>query len=75
MEEEDGGLARHNSRCGNNIEWENAAIDASINGYHQRKVLEGIESIRMQYRGITVLNNHEQLETWHPVLYEVFEND
>jgi len=38
----------------------------------QRKVLEGIESLRQKHRGMKVLNNFDHVESWKPVLNSFF---
>ena len=42
-------------------------------GLRQRKVREGIESLRERHHGMRVLNTHEQLEMWKPILNDYFE--
>ena len=69
MNTNDGGLARHATTCTEEIKWENA----KITGREQRKYLEGIESLRDKKRGITPLNNYNQLEQWQSTLYALFE--
>ena len=72
MDDQDGGLAKHNAKCSNVIEWEKARIVLTESRWYQRKVLEGFESIRVQCTEKEVLNTHYQLETWKPFLYEHF---
>ena len=46
MGKEDGVLARHSVECTGNIDWEGAKIVGRETGLRQRKVREGIESLR-----------------------------
>ena len=48
MNEGDGGLAKHASRCPNGIDWDNAKIVGKEHKWTQRKFLEGIESLRQK---------------------------
>ena len=73
MNTNDGGLARHAATCSEDIKWENARITAREQRWTQRKYLEGIESLRDKNRGITPLNNYNQLEQWQSTLYAFFE--
>ena len=62
---EDGGQARHTVECQSGDDWGNAEIVAREKGLKQRKVLEGIESLRQKYRGesltiLTMLKNGNQ---------------
>ena len=52
MGKEDGGLARHTTECQSDVDWGNAEIVAREGGLKQRKVLEGIESLRQRYYGL-----------------------
>ena len=62
MGKEDGALARHSVECTGNIDWEGAKIVCRETGLQQRKVREGIASLRERHHGMRVLNYHEQLE-------------
>ena len=73
MGKEDGGLARHTMDCQSGVDWGNAEIIARERGLRQRKVLERIESLRQNYRGMKVLNNFDYVETWKPVLNSFFD--
>ena len=44
-------------------------------GLKQRKVLEGIESLRQKHRGMKVLNNFDHVETWKPILNSFFDRE
>ena len=47
---EDGGLARHTTECQSDVDWGNAEIVERERGFKkQRKILEGIESLRQRY--------------------------
>ena len=72
MGKDDGGLARHNTECPSKVDWERSEIVGKEGDRRQRKVLEGIESLRSQYGNKKVLNNHEQLYPWRGLLYEFF---
>ena len=58
MDKEDGGLARHTVECQGGVDWRNAEIVVRERerGLKQKKVLEGIESLRQKYRGMKVIN-------------------
>ena len=75
MGKEDGGLARHSVDCESGIDWEKARVITTENGLKQRKVREGIESLREQYNGYTILNNFEQLVMWRPLLNKYFKKE
>ncbi|PFX27479.1 putative serine/threonine-protein kinase pats1 [Stylophora pistillata] len=47
MVKEDGGLARQTVECQSGVDWGNAEIVATERGIKQRKILEGIESLRL----------------------------
>ena len=51
---------------------ENAEIVARERGLKQRKVLEGIESLRQRHYGMRVLNNFDHVDTWKPMLNSFF---
>ena len=73
MGKEDGDLACHSVECTGNIDWEGAKIVGREMGLRQRKVREGIELLHERHHGMRVLNNHEQLEMWKPILNDYFE--
>ena len=75
MNTNDGGLAKHTSTCTEEIKWENAKIVGREERWTQRKFLEGIESLREKNKGITPLNNYNQLEQWQSTLYPYFEKN
>ena len=67
MGKEDGVLARHSVECTGNIDWEGAKIVGRETGLRQRKVREGIESLRndtMEWDFSTI----KQLKVWKPIL-------
>ena len=43
-----GSLARHTTECQSDVDWGNAEIVARERGLRQRKILEGIESLRQR---------------------------
>ena len=73
MGKEDGGLARHSVECTGNIDWESAKIVGRKTVLRQKKGRKGIESLRERHYGIRILNNHDQLEMWKPILNDYFE--
>ena len=75
MGKEDGGLARHTIECQRSIDWTNAKIVATERGLRQRKVLEGIESLRQKHRGMKVLNSFDHVETWKSILNCFFDRE
>ena len=72
---EDGGLARHTMECQSGVDWENAEIIARERGLTQRKILEGIDSLRRRHYGMKVLNNFDHVDTWRPVLNSFFDSE
>ena len=75
MGEEDGGLARHTMERQKGVDWENAEIIARERGLKQRKILEGIESLRERHYGMKVPNNFDHVDTWRPVLNSFFDSE
>ena len=73
MGKKDRGLAPHSVECTGNIDWEGAKMVGRETGLRQRKVRERIESLRERHHGMRVLNNHERLEMWKPILNDYFE--
>ena len=51
----DGGLAKHSVECQEGIDWDAAKITGRESGTMQRKMLEGVESLKEKYRGRTPL--------------------
>ena len=74
MNEGDGGLAKHASTCPQGIDWERARIVGREQRWTQRKLLEGIETLRKKNEGRVPLNSYNKLEQWQPVLYSFFKN-
>ena len=72
MNSGDGGLARHAVTCEGDINWEEAKIIGRERRWNQRKLLEGIESLRQKDQGITPLNSYNQLEQWQSTLSRCF---
>ena len=70
----DGGLARHAVACESGINWDEAKIVGREQRWRQRKLLEGIESLRQKDRGVTPLNSYNQLEQWQSTLSRCFGN-
>ena len=69
----DGGLAKHSVECPNDINWEAAKITGRESGTMQRKMLEGVESLKDKYRGRTPLNSYNHLEPWQSTIYSFLE--
>lgn len=67
MSKEDGGLAHHAMECQSDVNWEDTTIVAKETGLGQRKVLEGIESLRVKHHEMKAINNFDHPETWKPV--------
>ena len=70
----DGGLVRHAVACKSGISWENAKIVGREQRWRQRKLLEGIESLRQKDRGVAPLNSYNQLKQWQSTLSRCFGN-
>ena len=47
----------------------------SMNRMNQRKLLEGIETLRKKSQGKVVLNQYNQMDSWKGVLSSLFNND
>ena len=75
MNERDGGLAKHAAECQHGIDWENAKIVAKEENWTQRKMLEGIETLRLKNQGTIPLNQYNQMEQWKGVLHSLFNLD
>ena len=75
MNDRDGGLARHATTCQREIDWDNAKIIGKEESWTQRKLLEGIETLRMKSQGMIVLNQYNQMDSWKGVLSSLFNND
>ena len=57
------------------IDWENAKIVAKEESWAQRKLLEGIETLRLKDKGVIPLNQYNQMDQWKGVLHTLFRND
>ena len=75
MGKEDGGLARHSVDCLSGVDWESTRVVANESDLRQRKVKEGIESLREIHYGTKVLNSFESLMVWRPILDRYFDNE
>ena len=71
MNERDGGLAKHAAECQHGIDWENSKIVAKEENWTQRKMLEGIETLRLKSQGTIPLNQYNQMEQWKGVLHSL----
>ena len=65
----DGGLAKHNSVCGQPINWGKAKIVGRERKATQRKFLEGIMTLKERSKGRIPLNSYNQMEPWQPTVY------
>ena len=65
----DGGLAKHAANCTYGIDWENARIIGNESKWTQRKILEGVESLKEKTKGIQPLNAYNQLPQWQSTIY------
>ena len=75
MNDRDGGLAKHATSCEEEIGWEESRIIGREENWTQRKLLEGIETLRQKNQGRTPLNQFNQMDQWKGVLHELFNND
>ncbi len=75
MGKEDGGLARHSVNCLSEVDWKNTSIVTKECSLRQRKVKEGIESLREIHRGTNILNSFESLTVWRPILNKYFDSE
>ena len=57
MNSGDGGLAKHSTDCSKGINWEQSRIVGREKNTRQRKMLEGIETIKQKHRGRKPLNS------------------
>ena len=69
----DGGLAKHSVECPSGIDWEAAKITGRESGTMQRKMLEGVESVKENYKGRTPLNSYNHMEHWQSTIYTFLE--
>ena len=69
----DGGLARYSVECTAGINWEAARITGRESGTVQRKMLEGVESLKDKYKGRMPLNSYNQMEHWQSTIYTLLE--
>ena len=75
MNDRDGGLAKHASSCSQEVDWEHAKIIGKAENWTQRKLLEGIETLRQKNEGKIALNQFNQMEQWQGVLSTLFNYD
>ena len=75
MNERDGGLAKHATSCPQEVDWERAKIVGKEESWTQRKMLEGIETLRQRNDGKIPLNQYNQMDQWRGVLNSLFNND
>ena len=75
MNDRDGGLARHATACQHGVDWEQARIINKEQNWTQRKLLEGIETLRQKNNGKIPLNQYNQMDQWSGILHSLFKND
>ena len=75
MNDRDGGLAKHAASCQQGIDWEQARIVGKEESWSQRKLLEGIETLRLRNQGVIPLNQYNQMDQWRGLLNSLFNND
>ena len=68
MNEGDGGLAKHSIECAQGIDWERSKIVGRENKTTQRKMLEGIETIKQKHMGKQPLNSCNQMDQWQSTI-------
>ena len=69
MNERDGGLAKHSTECEEEINWAEAKIVGKEEGRIQRKMLEGVETLKQKGRGKNPLNICNQMDQWQSTIY------
>lgn len=74
MNSGDGGLAKHNVMCTQEVNWEESRIVGKERGAAQRKFLEGIETIKERSKGRIPLNAYNQMEPWQPTIFAFTRN-
>ena len=75
MNDRDGGLAKHATICQQGINWEEFRIINKEENWMQRKMLEGIETLRQKSKGKVPLNQYNQMDQWCGLLHSLFKND
>ena len=66
----DGGLAKHSTTCEQPINWNGAKIVGRESKTTQRKLLEGVITLKERGKGRIPLNAYNQLEPWQPVIFQ-----
>ena len=69
MNERDGGLAKHSTECNQEINWAESKIVGKEEGRLQRKMLEGVETLKQKGMGRTPLNICNQMDQWQGTIY------
>ena len=75
MNARDGGLAKHAASCQQGINWEKAKVVAKEENWTQRKLLVGIETLRLKDKGVIPLNQYNQVDQWKGLLHTLFRKD
>ena len=68
-----GELAKHSVECTAGINWEEAKVIGREEGRMQRKMLEGVETIKQKAMGRKPLNISNQMEHWQATIYSFLE--
>ena len=68
-------MERHSVNCLSEVDCKNTSIVTKECSLRQRKVKEGIESLREIHRGTNVLNSFESLTVWRPILNKYFDSE
>ena len=58
--------------CQHDIDWEQARIINKEQNWTQRKLLEGIETLRQKNNGKIPLNQYNQMDQWSGLLHSLF---
>ena len=74
MNDGDGGLARHSTECTLGIDWDQSKIVGQEQDTTQRKMLEGVETIKEKYKGRIPLNSYNQMEQWQSTIFSFLAN-
>ena len=69
MNDRDGGLAKHSTECNQGIDWTESRIVGKEEGRLQRKMLEGVETLKQRGMGKTPLNICNQMDQWQATVY------
>ena len=68
-------MAKHAASCQHEVDWEQSRIVGKEENWTQRKLLEGIETLRQKNEGKIPLNQYNQMDQWRGTLHAFFSND